>query len=76
MVVGTIFGMFNRRFVYLIDAVNQPDADLSSYDMIGLASGIYFSKFHQLILEFAEKNLPFHTEHRQRWDASLRYHDG
>ena len=42
----------------LIDAVKQPDADLSSYDMIGFASGIYFSKFHQSILEFAEKNLP------------------
>ena len=44
--------------VDLIDAVKQPDADLSSYDMIGFASGIYFSKFHQSILEFAEKNLP------------------
>ena len=44
--------------VDLIDAVKQSDADLSSYDMIGFASGIYFSKFHQLILEFAEKNLP------------------
>ena len=44
--------------VNLIDAVKQPDADLSSYDMIGFASGIYFSKFHQSILEFAEKNLP------------------
>ena len=31
----------------LIDAVKQPDADLSSYDMIGFASGIYFSKFHR-----------------------------
>ena len=44
--------------VDLIDAVKQPDADLSSYDIIGFASGIYFSKFHQSILEFAEKNLP------------------
>ena len=44
--------------VDLIDAVKQQDADLSSYDMIGFASGIYFSKFHQSILEFAEKNLP------------------
>ena len=35
--------------VDLIDAVKQPDADLSSYDMIGFASGIYFSKFHQSI---------------------------
>ena len=42
----------------MIDAVKQPDADLSSYDIIGFASGIYFSKFHQSILEFAEKNLP------------------
>ena len=33
--------------VDLIDAVKQPDA-----------SGIYFSRFHQSILEFAEKNLP------------------
>ena len=42
----------------LIDAVKQSDADLSSYDMIGFASGIYFSKFHQSMLKFAEKNLP------------------
>ena len=27
-------------------------------DMIRFASGIYFSKFYQLILKFAEKNLP------------------
>ena len=44
--------------VDLIDAVKQSDADLSSYDMIGFASGIYFSKFHQSILKFVEKNLP------------------
>lgn len=31
--------------VDLIDAVKQPDADLSSYDMIGFASGIYFQGF-------------------------------
>ena len=31
--------------VDLIDAVKQPDADLSSYDMIGFASGIYFQSF-------------------------------
>ena len=42
----------------MIDAVKQPNADLSSYDMIGFASGIYFSKFHQSLLGFAEKNLP------------------
>ena len=36
--------------VDLIDAVQQPKADLSDYDRIGFASGIYFSKFHQTIL--------------------------
>ena len=44
--------------VDLIDTVKQQEADLSDYDMIGLASGIYYSKFHQSILKFAEKNLP------------------
>ena len=44
--------------VDLIDAVKQPNADMNSYDMIGFASGIFFSKFHQSILEFAEKDLP------------------
>ncbi len=44
--------------VDLIDAVQQPKADLSDYDRIGFASGIYFSKFHQTILKFASENLP------------------
>ena len=51
-------GIAEECHVDLIDVVKQPDADLGSYDMIGFASGIYFSKFHQSILGFAEKNLP------------------
>ncbi len=51
-------GIAEECQVDLIDAVKQPDADLSSYDTIGFASGIYSSKFHQSILGFAEKNLP------------------
>ena len=51
-------GIAEECQVDLIDAVKQPNADLNSYDMIGFASGIYFSKFHQSILELAEKNLP------------------
>lgn len=31
--------------VDLIDAVKQLDADMSDYDMIGFASGIYFQSF-------------------------------
>lgn len=42
----------------LIDAIHQPKADLSEYDMIGFASGIYFSKFHRGIMKFATENLP------------------
>ncbi len=53
-----VMGVTEECQVDLIDAVKQPDAVLSSYDMIGFASGIYFSKFHQSILRFAEKNLP------------------
>ena len=41
--------------VDLIDAVKQQNADMNSYDMIGFASGIFFSKFHQSILGFAGK---------------------
>lgn len=44
--------------VDLIDAVQQSKADLSVYDKIGFASGIYFSKFHQRILQFIAENLP------------------
>ena len=34
--------------VDLIDAVKQPDADLSSYDMIGFASGNFISRYWDL----------------------------
>lgn len=44
--------------VDLIDAVQQSKADLSVYEKIGFASGIYFSKFHQRILQFIAENLP------------------
>ena len=44
--------------VALIDVTEQPDADLLSYDRIGLASGIYFSSFAKQIIAFAEAHLP------------------
>lgn len=44
-----------RYDVTLIDALEQPDADLSGYEMIGFASGIYYSKFHKSTLKAAEK---------------------
>ncbi|MBS6396302.1 MAG: flavodoxin family protein [Clostridiales bacterium] len=44
--------------VTFIDATQTQDCDLTNYDMIGFASGIYYSKFHKSVLQFAEKNLP------------------
>ncbi|WP_295090856.1 flavodoxin domain-containing protein [Ruminococcus sp.] len=44
--------------VSIIDVTNKPETELSSYDRIGFASGIYFSSFAKQIISFAEKHLP------------------
>ena len=44
--------------VELIDATQVKEKDLSGYDRIGFASGIYYGKFHQAVLNFASVNLP------------------
>ena len=44
--------------VALIDVTQQPDADLSEYDRIGFASGIYYSAFAKQIVAFARERLP------------------
>ena len=46
------------RDVTLVDASSVKSADLSGYELIGFASGIYFGKFHEDVLEFAKNNLP------------------
>ena len=46
------------RDVILMDVQEVKSADLSGYDLIGFASGIYFGKFHQSVVEFARNNLP------------------
>lgn len=51
-----------KNDVTLIDVVAQPGADLSAYDRIGIASGIYYSNFARQILSFAEKHLPENKE--------------
>ncbi len=38
-----------------IDLTQEPHPDISSYDRIGLASGIYFGTVHPLIKTFIEK---------------------
>ena len=42
------------RDVTLIDALAAKSADLIGYDLIGFASGIYFGKFHQSVVEFID----------------------
>lgn len=44
--------------ITLIDATKTENANLAEYDLIGFASGIYYSKFHKSVLKFAENNLP------------------
>lgn len=44
--------------VVLIDVTAQPTADLSSYDRIGFASGIYFSAFAKQVISYADAHLP------------------
>ena len=44
--------------VTAVDATEVKTADLSGFDMVGFASGIYYSKFHKSVLDFAEQNLP------------------
>ena len=46
------------RDVTLVDAAVTKRADLTGYDLIGFASGIYFGKFHESVTEFAQNHLP------------------
>jgi len=44
--------------VELIDATRVHEKNLSEYDLIGFASGIFFTKFSEQVLKFARENLP------------------
>lgn len=44
--------------VTLLDVTEHPVTDLSGYDRIGFASGIYYSKFHKQVLAYAQKYMP------------------
>ena len=44
--------------VEVVDATAVKEMDLSGYDLIGLASGIYAARFHEDLTAFAKKNLP------------------
>lgn len=48
----------DRNDVTLIDVTSTPSADLTEFDRIGFASGIYFSSFSKQILKFASEYMP------------------
>ena len=47
-----------KNEVTLIDVTEQPSADLSGCDRIGLASGIYYNSFASQLISFAQEHLP------------------
>ncbi|RVU54490.1 flavodoxin [Anaerosphaera multitolerans] len=55
-----LFSMKKKYPIDLFNILNTEVKDLSEYEMLGFASGIYFSKFHKSIYEFLEgnENLP------------------
>jgi len=48
--------------VTLIDVTKHSSYDLSNFDLIGFASGIYFQKFSEKVIAFAKSNLPSHKK--------------
>lgn len=44
--------------VTLINAIQIEKVDLTEYELIGFASGIYYSKFHESVLKVAMEYLP------------------
>lgn len=42
----------------LIDVTSRTAVQLKDYDVIGFASGIYYSKFHETVVSFARQYLP------------------
>lgn len=47
-----------KHEVTLLDVTDAPPKNLSGYDRIGFASGIYYSKFHKSLLKYVEEHLP------------------
>lgn len=69
-VVIAYYSKHHRNTKKLVDAIKElgdiklinvdkcKKADLSDYDVIDFASGIYYGKFSDAVIEFAKNNLP------------------
>lgn len=53
-----IQAMAQGRDVELFDVTSQGDVSLKEYDVVGFASGVYFGKFHESVIDFAKNRLP------------------
>ncbi len=53
-----IQAMAQGRDVELFDVTSQGDVSLEEYDVVGFASGVYFGKFHESVINFAKNRLP------------------
>lgn len=51
-----------KNDVTLIDITNEPKRDLSEFERIGFASGIYYSKFQKGLLKYATEKMPENRE--------------
>lgn len=51
-----------KQEITLIDATQDNIENLEKYNLIGFASGIYYSKFHKSVLNYAKTNLPDNKE--------------
>ena len=52
----------NEYDTEVIDATKVHEKDLKDYDLIGFASGIFFTKFSEQVLNFARVNLPLNKD--------------
>ena len=50
--------MAEGQDVELFDVTSRMAFDGEQYDVIGFASGIYYGKFHQTVIDFAKQYLP------------------
>ena len=48
--------------IEVVDATRTHEKDLKDYDLIGFASGIFYTKFSEQVLNFARVNLPVNKD--------------
>ena len=52
----------NELSIEVVDVAKIQEKDLRDYDLIGFASGIFFTKYSEQVLNFARVNLPVNKD--------------